>query len=132
MDTINWVQLVTAIFAGLATAIPLVVKLVNVVTAATKEKNWNTLLKMMMDYMAQAEENISNGAERKEWVMSMVKTSAVTINYDLTDNDVTKLEDLIDAICDASKILNNEVKKQEALKEAQEKIKELEATKAEE
>lgn len=132
MDTVNWVQLITAIFAGLATAIPLIVKLVNVVTAATKEKNWNTLLKMMMDYMAQAEENISNGAERKEWVMSMVKTSAATINYDLTDEDIAKLEDLIDAICDASKILNNEAKKKEALKEAQEKIKELESTKTEE
>lgn len=132
MDTINWVQLITAIFAGLATAIPLTIKLVDVVTAATKEKNWNTLLKMMMDYMSQAEENLSNGAERKEWVMSMVKTSAATINYDLTDEDIAKLEDLIDAICDASKIINNEVKKQEALKEAQAKINELEATKTEE
>lgn len=132
MDTINWVQLITAIFAGLATAIPLTIKLVDVVTAATKEKNWNTLLKMMMGYMSQAEENLSNGAERKEWVMSMVKTSAATINYDLTDEDIAKLEDLIDAICDASKIINNEVKKQEALKEAQAKIKELEATKTEE
>lgn len=131
MDTINWVQLITAIFAGLATAIPLIIKLVDVVTAATKEKNWNTLLKMTMDFMTQAEENLSNGAERKEWVLSMVKTSAATINYDLTDEDVAKLEDLIDAICDASKIINNEVKKQEALKEAQAKIKELEATKTE-
>lgn len=131
MDTINWVQLITAIFAGLATAIPLIIKLVDVVTAATKEKNWNTLLKMTMDFMTQAEENLSNGAERKEWVLSMVKTSVATINYDLTDEDVAKLEDLIDAICDASKIINNEVKKQEALKEAQAKIKELEATKTE-
>lgn len=126
MDTMNWVQLITAILAGLATAIPLVVKLVNVVQAAVKEKNWNQLLKMMMDYMAQAEKNISSGAERKEWVMSMVKASAATINYDLTPEDEAKLADLIDAICDASKIINNNEEKAQALKEAQEKIKQLE------
>lgn len=127
MDTMNWVQLITAILAGLATAIPLVVKLVNVVQAAVKEKNWNQLLKMMMDYMTQAEKNISSGAERKEWVMSMVKVSAATINYDLTPEDEAKLADLIDAICDASKIINNNEEKARALKEAQEKIDKLES-----
>lgn len=127
MDTMNWVQLITAILAGLATAIPLVVKLVNVVQAAVKEKNWNQLLKMMMDYMTQAEKNISSGAERKEWVMSMVKASAATINYDLTPEDEAKLADLIDAICDASKIINNNEEKVRALKEAQEKIDKLES-----
>lgn len=127
MDTMNWVQLITAILAGLATAIPLVVKLVNVVQAAVKEKNWNQLLKMMMDYMTQAEKNISSGAERKEWVMSMVKASAATINYDLTPEDEAKLADLIDAICDASKIINNNEEKARALKEAQEKIDKLES-----
>ena len=128
----QWVQLIIAILSGLAAAIPLVIKLVDVVTKATKEKNWNTLLKMMMDYMAQAEENISSGAERKEWVMSMVKTSAATINYDLTPEDEQKLSDLIDAICDASKILNNEENKKKALQEAQDKIMELESNKTEE
>lgn len=128
----QWVQLIIAILSGLAAAIPLVIKLVDVVTKATKEKNWNTLLKMMMDYMAQAEENISSGAERKEWVMSMVKTSAATINYDLTPEDEQKLSDLIDAICDASKILNNDANKKKALQEAQDKIKELESNKTNE
>ena len=130
MDAVNWVQLITAILAGLATAIPLVVKLVDTVKKATKEKNWNQLLKMAMDYMTEAEKNIASGAERKEWVLSMVKASAVTINYDLTEEDIQKLSDLIDAICDASKILNNNEAKTQALKEAKAKIKELESTKA--
>mgnify|MGYP004664066455 CR=1 FL=1 len=129
MDTNNWIQLITAILAGLATAIPLVVQLVNVVKKATKEKNWNQLMKMAMDYMGQAEKNISSGAERKEWVLSMIKVSAVNINYDLTDEDIEKLSDLIDAICDASKVINNNEEKAQALKEAKEKIKELEAQK---
>ena len=43
MDAVNWVQLITAILAGLATAIPLVMKRVDTVKKATKEKNWNLL-----------------------------------------------------------------------------------------
>ena len=129
MDIMNWVQIIVAILGGIATAIPLVIKLVDVVKKSVKEKNWNQLVKMTMDYMTQAEKNFESGAERKEWVMSMVIASAANINYPMTDDDVKKIEDLIDAICDASKILNNSANKDAALKEAKAKIKELEASK---
>ena len=127
MDIMNWVQIIVALLGGIATAIPLVIKLVDVVKKSVKEKNWNQLVKMTMDYMTQAEKNFESGAERKEWVMSMVKASAATINYDLTPEDEAKLADLIDAICDASKIINNNEEKARALKEAQEKIDKLES-----
>ena len=129
MDFNYWVQIAISILSGIAVAIPLVIKLIEVVKNATKEKNWNLLLKMTMDYMTEAEKNIASGAERKEWVMSMVIASAANINYPMTDDDVKKIEDLIDAICDASKILNNSANKDAALKEAKAKIKELEASK---
>ena len=103
MDAVNWVQLITAILAGLATAIPLVMKLVDTVKKATKEKNWNLLLKMAMNYMTEAEKNIASGAERKEWVLAMVKASADTINYPINLEEVSKL---IDSLCDMSKIVN--------------------------
>ena len=45
------------------------------------------------------------------------------------DEVIEKLEDLIDAICDASKVINNNEERNNALKEAQAKIKELEASK---
>lgn len=131
MDAVNWVQLITAIFAGLATAIPLVMKLADTIKKATKEKNWNLLLKMAMNYMTEAEKNITSGAERKEWVLSMVKASAVNINYDLTDEDIQKLSDLIDAICDASKIINNSDVARAELKEAKAELKEIKSAKAE-
>lgn len=131
MDAVNWVQLITAILAGLATAIPLVMKLVDTVKKATKEKNWNLLLKMAMNYMTEAEKNITSGAERKEWVLSMVKASAVNINYDLTEEDIQKLSDLIDAICDASKIINNSDEARAELKEAKAELKEIKSAKAE-
>ena len=129
MDFKYWIQIVISILSGIAVAIPLIIKLVNVVKDSVKEKNWNLLMKMTMDYMTEAEKNIASGAERKEWVMSMVIASAANINYPMTDDDVKKIEDLIDAICDASKILNNSANKDAALKEAKAKIKELEASK---
>lgn len=129
MDFNYWIQIVISILSGIAVAIPLIIKLIEVVKKATKEKNWNLLLKMTMDYMTEAEKNIASGAERKEWVMSMVIASAANINYPMTDDDVKKIEDLIDAICDASKILNNSEERNKALKEAKAKIKELEASK---
>lgn len=129
MDFNYWIQIAISILSGIAVAIPLIIKLVNVVKDSVKEKNWNLLMKMTMDYMTEAEKNIASGAERKEWVMSMVIASAANINYPMTDDDVKKIEDLIDAICDASKILNNSANKDAALKEAKAKIKELEASK---
>ena len=129
MDFKYWIQIVISILSGIAVAIPLIIKLVNVVKDSVKEKNWNLLMKMTMDYMTEAEKNIASGAERKEWVMSMVIASAANINYPMTDDDAKKIEDLIDAICDASKILNNSANKDAALKEAKAKIKELEASK---
>lgn len=120
MEFLDYLEIFIAILTGIATAIPLIVKLVNTVKDATMTKNWNLLIKLTMDYMTQAESNFKTGAERKEWVMSMVKVSAANINYDLTDEDIGKLEDLIDAICDASKILNNAAEKDAALKAAQE------------
>ena len=129
MDFNYWIQIVISILSGIAVTIPLIIKLVNVVKDSVKEKNWNLLMKMTMDYMTEAEKNIASGAERKEWVMSMVIASAANINYPMTDDDVKKIEDLIDAICDASKIINNSANKDAALKEAKAKIKELEASK---
>ena len=129
MDFNYWIQIAISILSGIAVAIPLIIKLVEVVKNATKEKNWNLLIKMTMDYMTEAEKNLASGAERKQWVMSMVVASAANINYIMTDEDVQKIEDLIDAICDASKILNNSEQKAAALKEAKAKIKELEASK---
>lgn len=129
MDFNYWIQIAISILSGIAVAIPLIIKLVEVVRNSVKEKNWNLLMKMTMDYMTEAEKNIASGAERKEWVMSMVIASAANINYPMTDDDVKKIEDLIDAICDASKILNNSANKDAALKEAKAKIKELEASK---
>jgi len=99
----EWLQLIASIVAGLITAIPLVIKLVEYVKKAVKEKNWSKVLDMVMKYMTIAEEKFSNGADRKEWVLAMVKASSDTVNYDI---DMTAISALIDNLCDMSKVVN--------------------------
>lgn len=103
MDFMEWAKLIGSILAGLAAAIPLVIKLVEYVQKAIKEKNWNIILQMVMNYMTVAEEKFATGAERKEWVMSMIEESAKTINYDL---DMDVIDKLIDDLCTLSKGIN--------------------------
>ena len=99
----EYLDVILSIVAGLAAAIPLVVKLVQYVTAAVKEKNWNKLLDLVMSLMEEAEEKFADGATRKEWVMAMVATSAESINYDV---DIAAISELIDSLCDLSKVVN--------------------------
>lgn len=105
---------VLAIVSGLATAIPLIYKLVNVVKANVKEKNWNKLLEMVMTLMEEAETKFDNGATRKEYVMALVKASADTINYDI---DIESVSALIDSLCDMAKVINSEVSTANVVKE---------------
>lgn len=99
----EWVRIVLAIVSGLATAIPLVIKLVEYVQKATKEKNWNKMLDLVIDLMEEAETKFAEGADRKEWVLAMVKASADSINYDV---DIEAVGAMIDSLCDMSKVVN--------------------------
>ena len=97
------VSIIVAVLTGLAAAIPLAVKLYQAVKAAVQEKNWTRLLGLVVDLMEEAETKFADGATRKEWVMAMVQTSAEYINYPV---DTEALSEMIDALCDMTKILN--------------------------
>lgn len=103
-------EIVVSILAGLTVCIPLVVKLCEYVQKAVKEKNWNSLLTLVMNWMKEAESKFSNGADRKEWVMSMVEASAKTINFDI---DMEQVSQLIDSLCSMSKVVNAPVETKE-------------------
>ena len=103
MNADQIVNLAVAVLTGLAACIPLAVKLVQYVQKATQEKNWGALLGLVVDLMEEAEVKFADGATRKEWVMAMVQTSAEYINYPL---DTEALSELIDALCDMTKIVN--------------------------
>lgn len=100
MDILN---LIIEILAGLTIVIPLVIKLVEYVKKSAKEKNWNNLIRLLMSLMATAEEKFDNGADRKQWVIAMVQASANTINYPITEKE---LSDLIDNMIALTKKVN--------------------------
>jgi hypothetical protein len=99
----EWVELALSVVAGLTATIPLVIKLIEYVKKSIREKNWPGLLEMVMGYMEVAEGKFKTGAEKKEWVLAMVKASADTINYDI---DMNVVSDMIDDLCDMSNIIN--------------------------
>ena len=91
------------ILIGVAMSIPLIIALVEYVKKAVQEKNWSNLVKLVTNLMVEAEKKFDNGADRREWVLAMVKASADTINYDINVEEVGKL---IDGLCSMSKIVN--------------------------
>ena len=99
----EYLDIILSIVAGLAAAIPLVIKLVQYVQKAIKEKNWGQLLDLVMNLMEEAEIKFADGATRKEWVMAMVSASAESINYDI---DLAAISGLIDALCALTKTVN--------------------------
>ena len=104
----NWVDIVVSIMSGLAVCIPLVVKLVNVVSTYVKEKNWSQIVAIVLDLMKEAETLFSDGATKKAWVMAGVESAAKSINYNYDEVAKQKVSDMIDAICATAKIVNAE------------------------
>ena len=101
MEVVRWIAV---ILAGLAAAIPAVMQLIAFVKKAVKEKNWGSLVSLVLRLMTEAETMFHDGASRKEWVMNMVKESAQFINYDI---DMESISILIDSLCAMSKRVNN-------------------------
>ena len=96
-------ELLIEILGGLAVIIPLVVKLVEYVKKSALEKNWNNLIRLLLNLIATAEEKFDNGADRKQWVIAMVQASANTINYPISERE---LGDLIDNLVALTKKVN--------------------------
>lgn len=114
MDILN---LIIEVLAGLAIVIPLVIELIKYVKKSALEKNWNNLIRLLIDLMATAEEKFDNGADRKQWVIAMVQASANSINYPITEKE---LGELIDNLVKLTKKVNVKIEeiKAEIEKEA--------------
>ena len=101
----KFLEYLPVILVGLAAIIPLVVALVKYVQKAAEDKNWNIIVKMVLDLMVQAEHDYATGAERKEFVMNQMKVMAATVDFEV---DWDKVSDLIDALCDMAHEVNVE------------------------
>lgn len=102
----KYIDLIVSILAGLAVCIPIVVKLGQVIKTAIQEKNWARIVEIAMDFMAKAEEMFVTGAERKVWVMNMVKAAVSQIDFNYDADAEKKVSDLVDDICRVSKTVN--------------------------
>jgi len=102
----KWIELLVAILSGLVICIPLAAQLVENVREAVKEKNWATLLGMVMQFMAEAEQSFSSGEQKKAFVMGQLEAAAAAANYDLTDDSREKISLMIDAMCAMAKVVN--------------------------
>ena len=96
-------ELIIEILASLMIVIPLVVKLIEYVKKSVLEKNWNNLIRLLLNLIATAEEKFDNGADRKQWVIAMVQASANTINYPISEQELSKL---IDNLVELTKKVN--------------------------
>lgn len=99
----DWVKWICAILAGVSTCIPLVIKLVEAVQTAVKERNWQKVVTFVLEHMKEAEGKFDTGEERKEWVLMCVKAAADTFNYPV---DLDAVAAMIDAFADMSKTVN--------------------------
>lgn len=99
----EWLKFILSNVTTIMTIVILVVKLIEYVQKAIKGENWGEVLGIVMGYMDKAEKKFDNGADRKEWVLSMMEVSADTINFDI---DMDKISQLIDDLCNMSKKVN--------------------------
>jgi hypothetical protein len=96
-------QIIIQILTSLVTLIPMVFALVKWITIAVKEKNWNNLLSLILKLCAEAETQFSDGADKKQWVMSMTKSALASINYEIDDETLSAL---IDSLIELTKKVN--------------------------
>ena len=110
----EWHEILIEILKGLIIVVPLVVSLVKYIKQAIQERNWQQLVALVMNLMAEAESKFDNGADRKIWVIGMIEASAHTINYPI---DVEQISALIDSLCDMTKVVNAPDKEVENVEE---------------
>ena len=104
MENLNfWMDIIIAILTGLATCIPLAIKLVQVIKDAVKAKNWAPMMQLTLKLMGEAEDNYTTGAEKKEYVLKSIEAVKDTLNYDV---DMDAVSAMIDAIILTTKKIN--------------------------
>lgn len=97
------ITIVFNVILAIGIATPLVIALVKYVRQSIQEKNWNNLVKLVLELISTAEEKFETGAERKEWVISMVRAVENQINFDI---DEETLSNLIDDLVNLTKKVN--------------------------
>ena len=102
------IKLIISTLPGIVAVITLIFQLIKYIRQSIKEKRWPELLGIVMEYMKRAETMFESGADRKEWVIAMVKAATDTVKYDV---DMNAISQMIDSMCDMSKVVNSSAEK---------------------
>ena len=108
-NVLFWLDIIIGVLSGLSVAIPLGITLYKTIKNLIQEKKWNELVKMTLGFMTEAEQRYSSGEDKKTLVLAMIQKSANQIGYNLYAEAETKISDLIDSICEASKVINTKI-----------------------
>lgn len=96
-------ELLVAILSGMATCLPLAVRLVQMTRSVIKERAWTKMLALVMELMEDAEEFLQDGESKKQWVMQGLYSLSEFTDFDIDDEAVSNL---IDALASMSKNVN--------------------------
>ena len=108
MENVNfWINIIISVLTGIATCVPVVIRLIQVVKDAVKAKNWTPLMQIILRLMSEAEKLYTSGADKKEYVMSSIKAMEDTLQYDVDEDTIGTM---IDSIVLASKTINADKK----------------------
>lgn len=97
------VNLIVIIVIGLGACVSFAMQLRTYIRTAMAENKFDDIIKIALDLIPEAEDKFSTGAERKEYVMSNIKSISATMNGKV---DLDKISDMIDAIVAMSKKVN--------------------------
>lgn len=108
-NVLLWLDIIIGVLSGLSVAIPLGITLYKTIKNLIQEKKWNELVKMTLEFMTEAEQRYTNGEDKKTLVIAMIQKSASQIGYNLDAESESKISDLIDSVCEASKTINTKI-----------------------
>lgn len=98
-------QFVVSICSGLVVVIPVVAQLIRAVKEAAQEKQWDRLMRIVVDLMITAEDRFDKGDDKKAYVMALAESAAASVGATW---DSQKVSDMIDAMIAMSKVVNKE------------------------
>lgn len=103
MFFVDILSLISIIIIGVGVCFAFVVQFIKRFTIAIKEKDFGKIMELILDLIPEAEERFSTGAERKEYVMSNIKSISATLGYKV---DEDRISEMIDAVITLTKKVN--------------------------
>lgn len=122
MSGSDWITLIVSIASSIVIMLPLVVSLVKHVKLLAKEKNWAGFLVLLNTYIMRAEENFDTGADKEDWVVSMIMASADVIQFDIDEEALREIIRNIIEVTNNVNVLNIIQEQPEQIEEATDEV----------